>query len=737
MLLMAEPAAVRNVVLVGHPGSGRTTLTEAVLAHTGAVTRAGRVEDGTTVTDHDQIERRLGRSVSLAVADAVVADDGLAPGSAAAPVRVTLLDAPGHPDFVGELRAGLRAADAALFVVSAVDGISAATRLVWEECAAVGMPRAVVVTHADQPRGDFEAVVEICQRLFGEGVQALYLPLLADDDTPVGLIGLLTGTLYDSHDEPRTARPADPQHLEAVEARRSALVEGIIAESEDETLLERYLAGEDVDEQTLVDDLETAVARGSFHPVLPCVPTTGLGVAEVVELVVRAFPSPAEHPLPRVTTPDGEPREALACDPGGPLVAEVVRTTTDPYVGRISLVRVFSGTLLPDSPVHVSGHLGARPAGHPGWHPDHDVDERVGALMRMQGATGSAVPRAVAGEVVAVARLRHAETGDTLSDPSDPALLEPWVLPDPLLPVAVAARAASEEGRLAEGLARLQVEDPTVLLETDPETQQVVLWTMGETHRDVVLERLRTRSGVDVVLSPVRVAVRETFAGPASGHGRHVKQSGGHGQFAVVDVEVEPLPEGAGVEFVDAVTGGAVPRQYIGAVEKGARTRLAGGLVAGYPVVDVRVRLVGGKAHAVDSSEAAFATAVGLALEDAARSAGMSLLEPVDVVATVVDDEFLGAVLADLSGRRARVTGTLSVGGGRAHPDRLRGAGVRYALDLRRVPSSVTFLRRHAGVSPENVTEGRGVSRREGWARPRRAADGCRPGAAAAPWSAR
>ncbi len=703
-----ERASVRNVVLVGHPGAGKTTLAEAVLARTGSVTRAGRVENGTTVTDHEAIEHRLGHSVSLAVADAVVADDALVAGTAASPVRITLVDTPGHPDFVGELRAGLRAADAALFVVSAVDGVSAATRLVWEECAAVGMPRAVVVTHVDQPRGDFEVVVEICQRLFGTGLQALYLPLLADDESPAGLIGLLTGTLYDASDGTRTARPAETQHLEVVEARRNALVEGIIAESEDETLLDRYLDGDEIEEATLIADLETAVVRGSFHPVLPVVPTSGLGVPELLELVVRGFPSPAEHPLPPVWTPQGQPREAMTCDPAGPLVAEVVRTTTDQYVGRVSLVRVFSGTLLPDSPVHVSGHLGDRPAGHPDWHPHHDVDARVGSLSRLQGASGPTVPRAVAGDIVAASRLSAAETGDTLSDPADPALLEPWVLPEPLLPTAVAPRAASQEAHLAEALARLRAEDPTVRLEVDPATGQVVLWTLGEAHRDTALERLRTRSGVDIVTSPVKVAVRETFTVPSRGQGRHVKQSGGHGQYAVVDLEVEPLPEGTGVEFVDAVTGGAVPRRYVPAVEKGVRVRLARGLLAGYPVVDVRVRLVGGKAHAVDSSEAAFAAAAAAALEQAARGGGVGLLEPVDAVTTVVDDEFLGAVLADLSARRARVRGTEPVGSGRTAVDAEVPAFelTRYAADLRGLGHGTgSFVRAYAhhSLAPPHV----------------------------------
>jgi elongation factor G len=643
------PDKIRNVVLVGHAAAGKTTLVEALLAETGAVNRAGKVTEGNTVCDHEDVERRLGRSVSLAVASTV--HDG---------VTVNLIDTPGHADFVGEVRAGLRGADAALFVISAVDGIDGTTRMLWEECAGVGMPRAVVVTHVDQQRGDYDEAVAICRRVFGEGVQPVYLPLLDDEERPAGLLGLLSQTVV----EGSTTRPADPEHTEATEAARAELIEGIIQESEDDSLLDRWLGGEDISLDTLIADLETAVARGSFHPVLPTVAPEGLGVPQLLEIICRGFPSPLEHPLPTVTTPDGEPREAVACDTAGPLVAEVVKTTTDPYVGRLSLVRIFSGRLAPDDVVHVSGHM-ERFAGADRGHPDHDVDERVGAVSRPVGATLAPVTCGTAGDIVAVARLTRAETGDTLSSAAAPALMEPWVIPHPLLPTAVTARTSADEDKLSQGLARVSAEDPTVRVHMDPDTNQLVVWAMGESHLEVVLDRLRNRYGGDLDAEPVRVALRETVRKPAPGHGRHVKQSGGHGQYAVCDIEVEPLPQGSGFEFVDRVVGGSVPRQFIPSVEKGVRAQMEKGVAAGYPVVDIRVTLVGGKAHSVDSSDAAFQTAGALALKEAAAAAGVAMLEPVDDVRITVDDEYVGTVMGDLSSRRGRVTGTASVGAGR------------------------------------------------------------------------
>ncbi|MDT9686466.1 elongation factor G-like protein EF-G2 [Streptomyces sp. TRM76323] len=681
-----RPSSIRNVVLVGHSGSGKTTLVEALALTAGAVNRAGRVEDGSTLSDHDEIEHRRQRSVQLSLVPLEWAG-----------CKVNLLDAPGYADFVGELRAGLRAADAALFVVSAAqeaDAVPGSTRLLWEECAAVGMPRAIVVTHLDTARTDFDRLTRVCGEALGgddpDAVLPLYLPVLGpetpDGHAPAtGLVGLLTRKVFDYSTGERKENPPDDAQLPLIEDARNRLIEGIIAESEDETLMDRYVGGEDIDLKSLVEDLERAVARGTFHPVLAAAPAApggrqGLGTVELLDLITRGFPTPLERPAPEVTTPQGAPRPALACDPDGPLAAEVVKTSSDPYVGRVSLVRVFSGTLRPDETVHVSGHgLAGR------GHEDHDVDERVGALFAPFGKQQHPMSHCVAGDLACVARLSRAETGDTLSDKDDPLLMAPWTMPDPQLPLAIRARGKADEDKLSQGLARLAAEDPTLRLEQNQDTRQVVLWCLGEAHLDVALERLRTRYGVQVDAVPHEVALRETFAAPATARGRHVKQSGGHGQYAICDIRVEPLPPGSGVEFADEVVGGAVPRQFVPSVEKGVRAQAARGVATGYPLVDIRVTLVDGKAHSVDSSDAAFQTAGALALREAASGTPVSLLEPVAEVRVLVPDEYVGPVMSDLSGRRGRVVGTEQAGPGRT----LVRAEVpeleidRYAVDLR------------------------------------------------------
>ncbi|MGW4489933.1 elongation factor G-like protein EF-G2 [Amycolatopsis sp. NPDC004368] len=687
---VADPAKVRNVVLVGPSGSGKTTLTEALLAASGTVPRAGSVVEGTTVCDHDPAAVRQQRSVGLSVAP--VLHQGH---------KINLIDTPGYADFVGELRAGLRAADAALFVVCAAEGVDAATVAVWEECASVGMPRAVVVSRLDHHRADALAEIAACQAAFGAGVLPLYLP--ARD----GLVGLITQRYFDysAGYPPRVGEP-DPADLAGLDEARNELIEGIIAESEDETLMERYLGGEDISENTLIADLETAVARGSFHPVIPVCATSGIGLAEVLDGIVRAFPSPLEHTPPGVTTPDGGPHGDITADPAGPLAAEVVRTAVDSYVGRVSLVRVFSGTLRPENAVHVSGH-GLAERGHE----DHDADERVAHLYSPLGSALREVPYCVAGDLCALTKVGSAETGDTVSSPDDPLVMKPWRMPEPLLPVAIIAKTRSDEDTLSRNLSRLVAGDPTLRLDRNAETGQLVLWCMGEAHADVVLSRLRA-GGADVDTEPVRISLRSTFGKPSRGHGRHVKQSGGHGQFAVCDLEVEPLPRGGGFEFVDKVVGGSVPHQFIPSVEKGVRAQLQRGLVDGHPVVDVRVTLVDGKAHSVDSSDAAFQTAGALALREAAAAGRLTLLEPLDTVAITVPDEHLGTVLGDLSSRRGRVLGTESGAGGRTVVNAEVPAAelLRYAIDLRSLTSgTATFTRAHARFEP--LPEGAAAAR--------------------------
>jgi elongation factor G len=642
-----RPEKIRNVALVGHSGGGKTTLAEALLAATGAIARAGSVADGTTVSDHDPVEVSQQRSVALSVCplqwDNVV---------------INLLDTPGYPDFTGELRAGLRAADGALFVVSAADDIDPMTVSLWEECAAAGTPRAVVISKLDAPRADYPATLAACQQVFGgadgQAVLPLYVPIGGGNGVaPTALAGLLTRAGYDYAAGFPPKESPDVLGGVDLEPDRAALIEAIINNSEDESLLDRYLSGEEIGLDVLVDDLETAVARGTFYPVLPVCASTGLGLAELLEVLSGAFPAPNEPDPPEVLPLYGTAAIEPSCDPNGPLLAEVVRTSVDPYLGRLTVLRMFSGTLTPDSTIHVSGHGAAAQR-----HPDHDTDERVGQLFSPFGATLRPIERAIAGDICAVGRLGSAETGDTLSDKAHPTLIAPWDIPEPLLPVAVQAASRADEDALAKGLGRLTAGDPTVRVERQVDTGQLVLWCLGEAHADVVLERLRA-TGAHVETVPLRIALRETFATEANGHGRLVKQSGGHGQYAVCDVVVTPLPRGSGVQFADKVVGGAVPSQFIGSVEKGVRAQLEQGLSGEHvPVVDVLVTLVDGKAHSVDSSDAAFQTAGALAVKDAAANGRTVLLEPLALVEVTVPDTHVGAVLSDLSGRRGRVTGT-------------------------------------------------------------------------------
>lgn len=687
------PDEIRNVVLVGPSGGGKTTLVEALLVAAGVLTRSGSVADGSTVCDYDDAEIRQQRSVGVAVAS--LSHDG---------VKVNLVDTPGYADFVGELRAGLRAADCALFVIAANEGVDEPTKSLWQECNQVGMPRAVVITKLDHTRANYSDALAAAQNAFGDKVLPLYLP--TDLPSCHGLIGLLSQSRYEYTDGNRTVRPPNPSDAERIEEARGALIEGIIEESEDESLMERYLGGEAIDESVLIQDLERAIARGSFFPVIPVCSSSGVGTLELLEVATRGFPSPMEHPLPEVFTQVGAPHASLKCAADAPLLAEVVKTTSDPYVGRVSLVRVFSGTIRPDATVHVSGHFASffgMPNGNGHAHPDHDEDERIGVLSFPLGKLQRPASAAVAGDICAIGKLSRAETGDTLSNKSEPLVLKPWTMPEPLLPVAIAAHAKTDEDKLSVGLGRLAAEDPTLRIEQNSETHQIVLWCMGEAHAGVVLDALANRYGVTVDTVELRVPLRETFGGKAKGHGRHVKQSGGHGQYAVCDIEVEPLPEGSGFEFVDKVVGGAVPRQFIPSVEKGVRAQMEKGVHAGYPVVDIRVTLLDGKAHSVDSSDFAFQMAGSLALREAAAATKVALLEPIDEISVLVPDDFVGAVMGDLSSRRGRVLGSDTAGNERTvvKAEVPQVELTRYAIDLRSLAhGAASFTRSFARYEP-------------------------------------
>ena len=693
----SDPSRIRNVVIVGPSGSGKTSLIEHLIAESGAIEGPGSVADGSTVCDRDPAAITHKRSVGLAVASIIWES-----------VAVNLIDTPGYAEFVGEVRAGMRAADAALFVVSAVDGIDAATQQLWNECESLGLPRAVVVTNLDNERADFDETVSVCHRVFtgGGGVLPLVLPIHGDarPNRPgasevVGFIDLLTTRIHEWTSGSEQEHDSDPEHAELIDFARTELIEGIITESEDESLMDRFVNGEAIDVTTLTADLERAVARGHLHPVLAHVSgAASVGSRYVLSTIVRAFPSPLERDVPPVTSPSGDPQPPLTADPDGPLCAEVIKTSSDPCLGRISIVRVFSGSIGVDDRVHVTGHFAASQG-----REEHEVDERVGPLSSLLGDVLRPVSGAGAGSIVALSRLEHAETGDTLSSISAQLLMEPWAMPEPLLPIAMVAHSTRDEEKLGPALGRLLAQDPTLRLEHDEASGQMIVWCLGEAHGALVVDRLHTGFGVTVDPQELRLTLRETFAAGASGIGRVMKESGGHGQYAVCEIEVEPLPIGSGFEFVDRVVGGAIPRSFIPSVERGIRVQLAKGLVAGYPVVDIRVALTDVQSHSVDSSDIAFQTAGALALRDAAINAGVSLLEPMVTLVIEVPDEHVGAVLSDLGHRRAKVTGNESTPIGQTQVTALvpEAEVSRYAIDIRSITHGTgQYQRTFGGYAP-------------------------------------
>jgi elongation factor G len=674
---VTRPDDVRNVVLIGNAGSGKTSLFEQLLKAR-LVGYRGEKEDAE-------------RAAQLYLASLVTGD-----------VLVNLLDAPGHPDFVGELRAGIRAADAAIFVISAADGIDGAAQTLWDECTAAHLPRIIALTKLDAGHADFDGSVAEAQDKFGEGVLPTHVPTLGPDGI-IGNIGLLSLEEHDYSGGEVVNRKltADDSH---VETWRGPLIEAIIQEAEDDSLMDRYLGGEDLDTDYLLDDLRKATATANLYPVVPVASNTGVGVEELLRLIEHGFPTPSLHPNPAITSPDGAELPNPPTDPSAPLVAQVIRTTTDPFAGRLSMVRIFSGTLKAEDLVHVSGHRSKADEAHPG----HDNDERVGMIQAAVGTELKPRPSAIAGEIVMVPKLTTAETGDTLSAKDRPALVAPWDLPEPLLPLAIRAATRNDEDKLAGALQRLAVEDTTVRLDRGG-NDQLVLWTTGQAHADLLIARLVDRYGVKVEQEELKIPLRETFIAKATALGRHVKQSGGHGQYAVCNIEVEPLPRGSGFEFVDKVVGGAVPRQFIPSVEKGVRNQLEKGVFAGYPMVDVRVTLFDGKAHSVDSSDMAFQLAGSLAIKEAASPRTVALLEPIDQVTVVVGEEYLGAAMTDLTGRRGQLLGSDSEN----HKAIIRALVPqtelsRYAIDLRGIAHGTgTFTREFHGYEllPQNLVE--------------------------------
>ena len=672
---------IRNVLLVGHGGSGKTTLLEAMLFASGGITRMGTVEDGNTVSDHDPDEQRRQISVSLAMAP--VEWKG---------TKLNVLDAPGTADFVGDVRSAIRAADAVIIVVSAVDGVEVQTEYAWELAVQEGLPRAIFVNKLDRERAGFQSTLDQLVASFGNQVAPFELPIGAEHEF-AGIADLLheKADLYPSG--PIAEESDWPDEIHAVaDPAREKLMEAV-AESDD-ALIEKYLEEGALPEADIIRGSKEGFANARVAPVFVGSASKAIGIDRLLDFIVEEFPSPLDR-APVTVIGKGGDEQSRTSDPNGPLTAFVFKTVSDPFVGHITMFRVFSGKVRPDSSVHDA---------------TQGTDERIGQLFALKGKDHESVPEVPAGDIGAVAKLQHTHTGDTFSTKDDPVQLGSVELPEPLLAYAISPKTKGDEDKLATGLARLREEDPTFRVSRNEETHETVIYGMGEAHLGVQMERLKAKFGVEVEAKPAKIAYRETIRGKGKAQGRHVKQSGGHGQYAVCEIEVEPLPRGEGFVYEDKIFGGAIPHQFIPSIEKGIVKTMSEGVLSGNPMVDIKVTLVDGKFHSVDSSDMAFQIAGSLALKEVVEQAGVALLEPIVQLAVTVPDAFTGDIMGDLNAKRGKIQGMDQLGGGKQVINALvpQGEVARYVIDLRSMTGgrgafSMTFS--HYEEMPQHLAQ--------------------------------
>jgi elongation factor G len=639
---------VRNVVLVGHGGAGKTSLAEAMLFMAGETKRLGTVDDGHSSLDYDPEEIKRQMTVNLAMAPVTHKN-----------VKINIIDTPGFSDFAGDAIAGMEAAEMALFVVDAVSGPQVQTERLWEIAGSMGIARAVFVNRMDKEHADFDAVMHKLEQQFGHRVGAVQIPMGAEAAFH-GVVDIIRMKAY--HHE------SDGEHLDEIPAEYAGSAEkarekltDLVAEA-DETLMEKFLEGETLSQDDLEKLLGLAIAQGIFIPVFVGSAAKLQGVEDLMDEIVSFFPEPTAHGA--IPTADGA--EVRVSTSGSP-AAFVFKTLSDPYQGRLSFVKVISGTLVPNIDL-TNSRTGKK--------------ERAAHLLKMIGKETKEVDAVPAGDIVVLPKLAETATNDTLSVKGD-IRLAPMPLPDPLFAAAIVASNKADEDKLGQGLNRIVEEEPTLKLVRDPETHQTVVYSLGDTQTEVLMARLRSRFNVDTELVDLRIPYRETIRKTAQAQGRHKKQTGGSGQFGDCWLRLEPNP-GGGYEFLDEIVGGRIPRQFIPAVDKGIQETMVQGVLAGYPVVDVKAAVYDGSYHAVDSSEIAFKTAARLGFRAAAEKADTVLLEPIAHLVITVPDQYAGDVMGDMSSRRGRINGMEGVGGKQVIKASVPFAEVvQYALQLR------------------------------------------------------
>jgi elongation factor G len=676
---------IRNVALVGHSGAGKTSVVEALLKRAGAVARAGRVDDGTSTCDTEPEEQRRHMSLSLAVApfEWVIGEGDRH--------KVNLLDTPGWSDFAAEVEAALRVADLAVFVVSAVDGVEAGTERAWRRCEELNLPRLVFLNKLDKERADYEGVLAQLRDTFGQGIAPLELPLGLESSF-TGVADLLSDAAFVYSPDGTHRVEEVPDSLSELEHQvHDNLVEGIVVA--DDELLERYLSGDAIEVHELEKALAHGVVAGTVFPVVLGSAATGVGIDRLADFLCEIGPSPADRPPVPVIA--GPTEAEVAPDAGGQPLAFVFKTVADQFIGQVSLFKVLSGTIRNDDVL---------------VNPGTGTQERLHGLFHLRGKEQLPAAAVVAGDIAAVAKLAATRTGDTLAPKGTPVRVERLAVPPAVYAVAIKARTQADDDKLSSSIQRLQAEDLALRLHRDDETHQTVLQGTGDTHLAVALERLTRKFGVNVDVEELRVPYRETVVGRAEAEGKHKKQSGGHGQFGVAWLRVEPLARGAGFEFVDSIVGGAIPRQFIPAVQKGVEETMAAGGLHGFPVVDVRVECFDGKYHSVDSSEMSFKLAAAAGFKDCLAKAGVVVLEPVSLLRIVVPASYQGDVMGDINGRRGRVQGTEPIGRGEQEIAAVVPTAevLRYAIELRSMTGGrgrFTAAHDHYDVLPAHLVE--------------------------------
>lgn len=619
------PERIRNVGLFSHGGAGKTTLTEAFLFATGAISRLGRVEDGTTVSDWDPDEHKRRISILLSIVPIEWRNH-----------KINLLDTPGYFDFAAEVRSALRVVDAALILMDATVGVEVGTEQVWELAEARGLPRALVINKMDRENASFAGALASARSVFGNRIVPMQLPI-GQEKAFRGFVDVLTGRAFLYADNGALEPTTVPDELVSMlDEFRTQLVEAACESDEDLTL--RYLEGDEISDDELRAGLRAAIASGSIVPVFVTAATSLKGVLPLLDAIVDFFPMPGPT---RAWRPDGSEGE-LAPDPNGPLAAVVFKTIADPFVGKLSYFRVYSGTLRTDSHAAV---------------PQRGETERIGQLFVVRGKEQTPVGQLGPGDIGAVAKLQVARTGDTLTDPNRPLTLAGIEFPEPVFTVAVSPRTKTDLDKMGIALQRLLEEDPTLRIGRENQTGETLLSGLGESHIQIALDRMARKFGVHVDWSLPRIPYRETISVPVRRvEYKHKKQTGGHGQYGHVFLDLEPLPD-ADFEFHETIVGGVVPKQFIPAVEKGVREAMEAGVLAGYPVVNVKVTLVDGSYHSVDSSELSFKIAAAQAFRKGQAAAKPILLEPIMRLQVTVPDAYTGDVMSDLNGKRAQVLG--------------------------------------------------------------------------------